>query len=168
MALQHLELPGQLAGPGLIPRHGTPETGVIPGQTGIQRKPEHSGRAKADIATATSEHSAPPLTRRPGKPPSTDHDHHATPSYGYGVWGWVELTKAWIAAATCCGEEIMVRCRPGMAIGGGAPIREAASPAAAQVSWGSCAPTITRLGSVAARSLASCALVMLGIPWRSE
>jgi len=46
----------------------------------------------------------------------------------------MEPMNAPIAAATCCGEEIMVRCRPGTVIGAGAPIREAAAAAAAGVS----------------------------------
>ena len=41
--------------------------------------------------------------------------------------GWLmERMNTRMAAATCRGEEIIVRCRPGTAVGGGAPMRTAA------------------------------------------
>lgn len=59
----------------------------------------------------------------------------------------MDRLKARTAAATCRGEEIMVRWCPGTAIGGGAPMLAAAWAAAAVESWESFTTKITRLGT---------------------
>src|ERR1019366_7232138 len=45
----------------------------------------------------------------------------------YRAWAEARAHRARIAGATCRPEEIIVKCRPGTIVGGGAPIRAATS-----------------------------------------
>src|SRR4051794_41658782 len=78
----------------------------------------------------------------------------------------MERMNVSMAAVSCRGEEIIVRWRPGMVVGRGAPMRAAVWAAPAAESWGSLTPDITRLGTAAERSWLNSAVVMAGIPCR--